>query len=176
MFRISKIIPTATVNHLPTMKPLRPIQILAAILLCISGASCSVFQKSNSGDATGAYASDGGYNPYQGQPGQPGQPGQAGQPSYQQYQPSQQYAPQQQAPQQPYQTYTPSQPDYTPQPDYTAPPSKKRSSSAGGSYTVKQGDTLYRIALNHHTTVSRLKSTNGLTSDLIHPGQQLTLP
>lgn len=137
----------------------------AALLLCMSVVSCSMFQKN---DTAGQYPSDGGYNPYGGQPGQV-----TG--TYQQYQPAQQQQYAQQQAQQPYQTYTPQQ-DYQPQQDYTPSPSPKKRSSSGGSYTVKQGDTLYRIALNHGTTVSRLKSTNGLTSDLIRPGQQLTLP
>lgn len=139
------------------------LQAFAVALLCAGGVSCAT-QKND------PYAQDGGYNPYGGQPGQVTS-------TYQQYQPaqSQQPAPQQQ----PYQTYTPAPapaPDYTPQEDYTPAPKKKSSSGGGGGYTVKRGDTLYRIALNHGTTVSRLKSANGLTSDLIQPGQHLTLP
>ncbi|MFZ4763650.1 MAG: LysM peptidoglycan-binding domain-containing protein [Roseimicrobium sp.] len=68
--------------------------------------------------------------------------------------------------------------DYTPGSDYGAAPrqGQRRSGGYGGSYTVRHGDNLYRIALNHGTTVSQLKSANGLYSDLIHPGQVLTLP
>jgi LysM repeat protein len=146
----------------------------AAVSLSLAGTSCK-----STGAAGGEYpeyASDGGYNPYPGSGG--------GVDQYQQYQQTQQ----QPAYQQQYQQYTPPQqsyspPSYEPEPSYTPPapsaPKKKKTSSArvgGGSYTVKKGDTLYRIALNNKVTVSRLKSANGLTSDIIRPGQVLKIP
>ena len=42
-----------------------------------------------------------------------------------------------------------------------------------GSYTVKAGDTLYRIAVNHGMDVATLKQINGLTGDNIAPGTTL---
>jgi LysM repeat protein len=48
--------------------------------------------------------------------------------------------------------------------------------STGGTYTVRAGDTLFRIALRFGTTVAALKSANGLTSDIIFVGQVLRLP
>lgn len=45
----------------------------------------------------------------------------------------------------------------------------------GTTYTVKSGDNLYRIALNHGTTVANLKSWNNLSSDMIYVGQNLVV-
>lgn len=44
---------------------------------------------------------------------------------------------------------------------------------AQGVYTVKKGDTLYRIARAHGLSVAELMALNGLTSDRIYPGQVL---
>ena len=61
------------------------------------------------------------------------------------------------------------------EPTYAAPPPAP---SGGGSksYTVVSGDNLYRISLRHGTSVNAIKNANGLTSDLIHPGQRLRIP
>lgn len=61
-------------------------------------------------------------------------------------------------------------------PPSTTAPSPAVSSAATGSYTVKSGDTLYGIAKTYGTTVTSLKSINGLTTDLIQIGQQLKIP
>ncbi len=47
--------------------------------------------------------------------------------------------------------------------------------SSGSTYIVKAGDTLSDIAKMYGTTVSQLKSANGLTSDLIRIGQKLNV-
>ncbi|BCJ86242.1 CAP domain-containing protein [Effusibacillus dendaii] len=47
---------------------------------------------------------------------------------------------------------------------------------SGNLYTVKTGDTLWKIATSHHTTVASLMKTNGLKSTTIFPGQFLLIP
>jgi LysM repeat protein len=49
--------------------------------------------------------------------------------------------------------------------------------AAGGTYTVKPGDTLAKIAAANGTTVQALMGANGLKNpDLIYTGQRLTIP
>ena len=43
------------------------------------------------------------------------------------------------------------------------------------TYTVQEGDNLFEIALAHNTTVEAIKAANGLTSDVILPGQVLVI-
>ncbi|WP_375709157.1 3D domain-containing protein [Sporosarcina sp. NCCP-2222] len=45
--------------------------------------------------------------------------------------------------------------------------------AASSKYTVKQGDSLFKIAKTHHVSVKELKSWNGLKSNTIHPKQKL---
>ncbi|MFA9560570.1 C40 family peptidase [Evansella sp. AB-rgal1] len=47
--------------------------------------------------------------------------------------------------------------------------------STATTYTVRSGDTLSRIALNHNLSVTQLRQFNNLTSDLIRVGQVLRL-
>jgi LysM repeat protein len=77
----------------------------------------------------------------------------------------------------PYGSYEPAQtaqPDTTPA--YTAPANSGGGGGGGGSVTVKSGDTLTSIARRNKTTVSALRSANGLSGDLIRVGQRLNLP
>ncbi len=48
-------------------------------------------------------------------------------------------------------------------------------STTGQTYTVKSGDTLYRVATSNGVSVANLKTWNNLTSDLIYVGQKLAL-
>lgn len=69
---------------------------------------------------------------------------------------------------------------------YTTPPASPYSSSpaaptagtggGGGTVTVQPGDNLTKIARRNNTTISALRTANGLTSDLIRVGQKLNLP
>jgi len=43
-------------------------------------------------------------------------------------------------------------------------------------YTVKSGDSLYKIAQQYNTTVNDIKEANNLTSNLLSIGQQLSIP
>jgi len=62
---------------------------------------------------------------------------------------------------------------------YTAhSPRDSRPASAlrGASYIVRPGDTLYRLALRHGTTVGAIEAVNGLRSPAIRVGQVIVLP
>jgi len=43
-------------------------------------------------------------------------------------------------------------------------------------YTVKKGDSLWALANRYGTTIAAIKQANGLKSDTIYVGQQLTIP
>ena len=45
--------------------------------------------------------------------------------------------------------------------------------AVNGVHTVQRGESLGGIALAYGTTVSQLKRDNGITSDIIHPGQRI---
>lgn len=51
----------------------------------------------------------------------------------------------------------------------------EQTETATNTYIVKSGDGLWRIAKNHGLTLDQLKTMNGLTSNVIHPGQVLTI-
>ena len=49
------------------------------------------------------------------------------------------------------------------------------SSTAEKTYTVAEGDTLWKIAQKYGTTVERLQETNGITGSVIRPGDILKI-
>lgn len=51
--------------------------------------------------------------------------------------------------------------------------SSAKSSAATNTYTVKAGDNLYRIAVNHGMSLAEIESLNGLSSSTISVGQTL---
>jgi peptidoglycan/xylan/chitin deacetylase (PgdA/CDA1 family) len=63
-------------------------------------------------------------------------------------------------------------PTATRQPASPTPPT----SSEPVTYVVQQGDTLSAIAFDYGVTVDAIAATNDLTSDVIYPGQVLTIP
>lgn len=49
-------------------------------------------------------------------------------------------------------------------------------STQSGQYRVKPGDTLEKIAKEHHTTIDAIRRENSLSKDIIYPGQKLQIP
>lgn len=63
-------------------------------------------------------------------------------------------------------------------PSSTAAPSGAAPVSSSGEpiYVVKSGDTLSKIATDHHTTVNAIRKANNLTTDRIKVGDKLKMP
>jgi len=57
-----------------------------------------------------------------------------------------------------------------------APAPKPKPKPSARYHTVRSGDTLFSLSKRYGTSVSRLKSVNGLSSDLIRIGQTLRIP
>lgn len=47
---------------------------------------------------------------------------------------------------------------------------------SAATHTVRAGDTLWAIGQRHGVSVDQLRAANGITGDLIHPGDELTIP
>lgn len=54
--------------------------------------------------------------------------------------------------------------------------SKGSTTSSGGTITVRSGDTLSSLSLQHNASIGSIMRANNLTSTMIHPGQKLTIP
>lgn len=68
-------------------------------------------------------------------------------------------------------------PVYTPPPTpkpKPKPPAPKKTQAR--YHTIAKGDTLWGISRKYNVSISAIKSANGLSSDLIRPGQTLRLP
>jgi LysM repeat protein len=56
------------------------------------------------------------------------------------------------------------------------PPPKPQPCVPGVVYVVKPGDNLFRIALNHGSTVNAIRDANQLWGKVLRPGQKLDIP
>lgn len=147
------------------------LRILGFASISLLFASCETTNTSGSDGYASNYGTDGGYNPY---------PGQSG---YGQSSPGNYTPPPPPVPEPDPYAFAP-EPAPAPAPKKTTSSSsssstKKPSSSSSSTrttHTVKSGDTLYSLARKHGTTVAKIKSANGLSSDLIRIGQKLKIP
>jgi LysM repeat protein len=165
----------------------RTMTVIRLIALSVSFAvlaSCENMKSSGSNDPYASnYGNDGHYNPY------PGQTGYA-----QKTAPSYQKPPMPQEPEPPADPYAfsaskktaPSTSSSNPKKSVassnsakkkpTASKSTTKKTSSGSRYNVVKGDTLYGIAKKKGTTVAKIKAANGISGDLIRPGQSLKIP
>ena len=58
----------------------------------------------------------------------------------------------------------------------TEPPARAAAAPKPARYRVRSGDNLWTIARRHNVTVASIKSTNGLRTTRLKPGQTLTIP
>jgi LysM repeat protein len=59
---------------------------------------------------------------------------------------------------------------------HTPAPAPVVSAGSSAEYTVKSGDSLYKIARQNHVSVAELKAANSLSSDNLKIGQKLRVP
>jgi LysM repeat protein len=68
----------------------------------------------------------------------------------------------------------------TPEASSTAPSAAPTESAPiaadGASYVVKPGDSLARIARQHHVSLAKLRAANSFANDRLHIGQKIVLP
>lgn len=76
------------------------------------------------------------------------------------------------------QTPTPSVIDATPTPSGLITPTQTGGEVVGDCvYVVQPGDNLYRISINHNTTLDALRAANpNIIGDIIQPGDRINLP
>ncbi|MBB5033673.1 LysM peptidoglycan-binding domain-containing protein [Prosthecobacter vanneervenii] len=162
------------------------LRFIALSLTCLALASCENMKKSGSSDPYASnYNSDGHYNPYPSQGGR-------STPSYQT--PPASTLPADPEPPNPYafgssKKSPPASSGSTKSSSSkktvassssakkkTTPTKSGTKKSSGSRYTVAKGDTLSAIARKKGTSVAKIKAANGMSGDLIRPGQALKIP
>ncbi len=63
-----------------------------------------------------------------------------------------------------------------PQPTATQPPPRPTATSSVVKYKVKPGDTLLEIAIKYGVSVQAIMKANGMKTDVIRIGDELTIP
>lgn len=160
-------------------------RLLPALMLPMLMASCKSTKDTGYEDPyVSNFATDGGYNPYPGSgaasSGYESPAPAPATPSYEAPPAADDYAfnaPAKPAPS------TASTSSAKPKPKTTASstPKKKttttvKKSSSGRTHTVTKGDTLYGLARKYGTTVTKIKSANGMSGDMIRLGQKVKIP